>query len=31
VTLVQQQSGITINAAYATLMVGWAQDLSARL
>jgi hypothetical protein len=31
VTYVQQQSGITINAAYAALLVGWAQDLIARL
>jgi hypothetical protein len=31
VTYVQQQSGITINAAYAALLVGWAQDLISRL
>jgi hypothetical protein len=31
VTYVQGQSGTTINAAYAALLVGWANDLIARL
>ncbi len=31
VSYVQSQSGTTIKAAYATLLVGYAQDLSARL
>jgi hypothetical protein len=31
VTYVQSQSGVSINAAYAALLIGWAQDLSARL
>ena len=31
VTLVQAQSGLTINAAYAVLLIGWTQDLIARL
>jgi len=31
VTYVQQQSGLTITAAYAALLIGWANDLIARL
>ncbi len=31
VSLVQAQSGVTINAAYAALLVSWAQDLIGRL
>jgi hypothetical protein len=31
VSLAQAQSGVTINAAYAALLIGWAQDLIARL
>jgi len=31
VSLVTAQSGVTINAAYATLLIGWANDLIARL
>jgi hypothetical protein len=31
VSLVQAQSGVTINAAYAALLVGWANDLISRL
>ncbi|HLZ94098.1 MAG TPA: hypothetical protein VKT20_02055 [Candidatus Dormibacteraeota bacterium] len=31
VSLVQQQSGVTINAAYAALLAGWANDLISRL
>jgi len=31
VSLVRAQSGITINAAYAALLVGWANDLISRL
>ena len=31
VSYVQAQSGVTITAAYAALLVGWANDLSARL
>jgi hypothetical protein len=31
VTLAQQQSGNSINAAYATLLIGWANDLYGRL
>jgi len=31
VSLVQAQSGLSINAAYAALLIGWAQDLIARL
>ena len=31
VTYVQSQSGSTIKAAYAALLIGWARDLSARL
>jgi len=32
VTLVQQQNGLnTVNAAYAALLIGWANDLIGRL
>ncbi|HXJ48569.1 MAG TPA: hypothetical protein VNF91_05305, partial [Candidatus Acidoferrum sp.] len=31
VSYVQAQSGVSINAAYAALLVGWANDLSSRL
>jgi hypothetical protein len=31
VSLVTAQSGVTINAADATLLIGWANDLIARL
>jgi len=31
VTLVTAQSGVSINAAYAALLIAWANDLIARL
>jgi hypothetical protein len=31
VSLVAAQSGVSINAAYAALLAGWANDLIARL